>query len=624
MFNRYQYKPLCKEDEARFIVLDPTKNSKDPLSCSIVQCGLSANNWKYCAVSYAWGEPKFSENLEIKCEGETSYLRITPNVNDLLRRLRTCYRQNHLWIDAICINQADEDEKSRQIPVMGRVFEEAKVVYIWLGDNDPMTRKIFEFIHKASRLCEVEKVKMSSQMAKLMKEVFGGNDSLYGLRCLSDFSDRSWFSRRWIIQEACLSQHAIIHWGSYSIPLPSLVLAATRIQTLDMSSYPIKVMANLRRPTTKLTILEALWNFHEARCLLPQDRIAALYGLISEEYRVHLDYTVHWTELYRRVATSILRVGNNDTRLQVLFHLFEFGSVYHPKDVDYPSWVPNWSKSRRRILPYYSKIRNPDTYEAYPTSPGNSTRATVTFQHDALRIHWPALSSRLQARQVIYAAKFDSALDNGRNSAENALDILKELFPCPSGSTLQLFALSYLIEKIVKFRHSSKDQRSNCFSFDAYIRNIKSQGRSKLSEATMFESLRKLGSLLQEFCLFKLESIGASEAYGIGTQQIQVEDVMVPLWNPELRSDQYNGLLNQEENGIHITTMLVVRCIREQSSQGITCTLNNREQAGTGRIIGSALCALVEPTWGHDRDGSTDTNLEGYTNTERQFSMQLI
>ncbi len=89
-------------------------------------------------------------------------------------------------------------------------------------------------------------------------------------------------------------------------------------------------MANLRRPTTKLSILELLWNFYEARCLLPKDRIAALYGLVSEEYRVHLDYTAHWTGLYRQVVTSVLRVGNNDTRLQVLFHLLEFGSISRP------------------------------------------------------------------------------------------------------------------------------------------------------------------------------------------------------------------------------------------------------------------------------------------------------
>lgn len=625
-FNGYQYEPLCAEDEARFIVLEPVKDSRDPPSCSIVQC-RRAKSLDYSAVSYVWGEPKFSQNLEIKCNGDTSYLRITPNVNDLLRRLRACNVQKYLWIDAICLNQADKDEKAQQIPVMGRIYEEARVVHIWLGHSDPMTGKVFKFIRKASRLPQVEKMEMASQMAKLMKKVFGGGDGIRAVRYFSDFANRPWFSRRWIIQEACLAQQATVYCGSYSIPLPSLVLAATRFQTLDMSDYPIKVMANLRRPMTKLTILELLWNFHEARCLDPKDQICALFGLISKEHRFHLDYTAHWTELYKHVVSGILRNGNNDIRLQVLFHLFEFGAISLPEDIVYPSWVPDWTQSRRRVLPYYSWIRNTDTYEAYPTSPGHSAKATVIFQDDALQIHWAASISRLRARQVIYATRFDSAPENGCKSAEGVLGILNELFPCTSCSTLQLFALSYLIEKIVEFRHSGRDQRLNCSSFDAYIGSV-SQGLPKASNKAMFDSLRKLASLLQEFCLFKLESIGprsgANEAYGIGTQQIQVGDVMIPLWSPELGSDRHSGLLRQEEIAIHMSTMLAVRRIREQPPQHSTGTPNDREQAETGRIIGSAVCVLVEREWNHDRGLSVDTNLEDCTNREQQCSMRLI
>lgn len=135
-FNRYHYEPLCAEDEARFIVLEPVKDSRDPPTCSIVQC-RPTKSLEYSAVSYAWGEPEFSENLEIKCDGDTSYLRITPNVNDLLRRLRACSARKYLWIDAICLNQADKDEKAQQIPLMGRIYEEARAVHIWLGNNDP-------------------------------------------------------------------------------------------------------------------------------------------------------------------------------------------------------------------------------------------------------------------------------------------------------------------------------------------------------------------------------------------------------------------------------------------------------------------------------------------------------
>ncbi|KAF2971086.1 hypothetical protein GQX73_g2426 [Xylaria multiplex] len=309
VFNKYHYEHLCAEDAVRLIVLDPATSEEDPLSCSIIQCRRSEHIVDYSAISYAWGDRVFSRNLEIRCDGDTSYVRITHNVETLLRRLRAFDLPHYLWIDAICLNQADENEKAQQIPVMGRVFGEAKVVHIWLGPEDGTTANLFAFFQEARLLPEVEKSEMAQRVANLMREIFGGPDGQRALVALVNFSERPWFSRRWIIQEACLARKATVHCGTYSIPLPSLVLTATRFQTLDMSSYPIKVMANLYTPETKLTILELLWNFHEARCLERKDRIAALFGLVRDGHRFHLDYASHWTELYKQVVTGILALG---------------------------------------------------------------------------------------------------------------------------------------------------------------------------------------------------------------------------------------------------------------------------------------------------------------------------
>lgn len=103
--------------------------------------------------------------------------------------------------------------------------------------------------------------------------------------------------------------------------------------------------------TNYKALLELLWNFHEGRCLDPKDRIVALFGLVPDDRRFHLDYTVHWNELYKQVASSILNLGDNNTRLQVLLYSFEFGTASLPEDVAYPSWVPDWSKTRQRDLP---------------------------------------------------------------------------------------------------------------------------------------------------------------------------------------------------------------------------------------------------------------------------------
>ncbi|RWA14895.1 hypothetical protein EKO27_g145 [Xylaria grammica] len=552
-FNKFHYEPLGAEDAVRFILLDPATCEEDPLSCSIIQYQRSEQIVDYSAVSYAWGDPEFSRNLEVKYDGDTSYLRITHNVDTLLRRLRAFSESHYLWIDAICLNQMDEDEKAQQVPLMGRIFGEAKMVHIWLGPEDDMTAKVFAFLKLASLVPEAKpQSKMARLVVDVMIKIFG---SSRGFCELMDFSERPWFSRRWIIQEACLAQRATVHCGGYSIPLPLLAIAAKRIQTLDISSYQIKVMANLGRPMAKLTMLELLWNFHEARCLEPKDRIAALLGLVTDDHRLRLDYTAQWAELYKKTVSNIFRLGDNDTRLQVLLHLFEFGPVSLPEDIAYPSWVPDWSNSRQRRLPYHSHIRNPDTYEPYPTSLGHSAKIDLTFCHNTLQIHWRASTSGPRGRRVVWATRFGSPLQTQGRSTEQVINVLDRLFPPTSDSTLRVLAVSSLLKMIVEFRHSRRDQEFNNPALDMYIRSIISQRLPKLSNTSIFKSLRTLGSLLQEFCLFELESSEpgseTSTDYGISSQQLQVGDVMIPLWNGERMADTLysdSNMLKKKQN----------------------------------------------------------------------------
>lgn len=207
--------------------------------------------------------------------------------------------------------------------------------------------------------------------------------------------------------------------------------------------------------TNYKALLELLWNFHEGRCLDPKDRIVALFGLVPDDRRFHLDYTVHWNELYKQVASSILNLGDNNTRLQVLLYSFEFGTASLPEDVAYPSWVPDWSKTRQRDLPYDSYIKNPDTYEPYPTSLGDSAKASLTFDRGALQIHWHVSIGVLQVIDVI---RFVSPPRDKGQSMERVISILEKLFPHPYGSASRILAVSALLKMITEFRASQHDQ----------------------------------------------------------------------------------------------------------------------------------------------------------------------
>lgn len=146
------------------------RRGKTSWVAQIIQRRRSARNVDYSSISYAWGEPEFSQTLEVRCDGDTSYLSITPNVDALLRRLRTLNVLHCLWIDAICLNQADEVEKAQQIPMMGRIFGKAKMVHIWVGLADRMTAKLFTFFEETCLLPEVKRGKWRHRLRFLRRK----------------------------------------------------------------------------------------------------------------------------------------------------------------------------------------------------------------------------------------------------------------------------------------------------------------------------------------------------------------------------------------------------------------------------------------------------------------------
>ncbi|KAJ4122732.1 hypothetical protein NW768_010173 [Fusarium equiseti] len=531
--DKYTYEQLTAKNAVRLIILDPATNQHAPLSCCIIQRHLSTQPLDYYAVSYAWGQHQFSSTLEIRCNDASSrLLSITPNVDALLRCLRAYDTTRCWWLDAICLDQENDREKAEQIPAMGSIFSQAQQVYIWLGPEDEVTIQMFKFFRRVSKLPDMDKAEMEKHVLTLLVSTLHRVCKDQYTR-LAEFFNQPWFARRWVIQEACLAREAIVHCGRYSSSLSLLSLAAARIQKTTMASYPVKMTSNLWRPVAKSSILELLWTFHEAICLEPKDRVAALFGLVSEENRFRLDYSLHWTELYKQVAVSAFSAENNDLGLQLLLHLFEFGQVAEKDNASYPSWVPDWRKSRRRLLPYSSQIRSTDTHENYPTSPGQSEKATLTFQQNALHVRWNVSTGEPRVRRVTFARTFDSRPGDAGYKPKRVVYILQELFPPVSNSIQDYITLSYLLQTIVLFRNNVPDWRLNSKAFDRYMRMLQvmlSKSPSAPGAETL-EYLRTLDFLLEDHCLLEVELFNeAGRSFGIGPKTAEIGDVMIPLW----------------------------------------------------------------------------------------------
>lgn len=134
------YEKLTGERHIRLMNLHPGKSS-DPVTCHLTPVALNIS-LEYDALSYEWKKCNGSTN--ITC-GSTS-LEVTCNLVVALRSLRCLDSPRVFWVDAVCINQEDEEEKSKQIPLMHDIYATAKSVLIWLGPSFRGVAAAFEVI----------------------------------------------------------------------------------------------------------------------------------------------------------------------------------------------------------------------------------------------------------------------------------------------------------------------------------------------------------------------------------------------------------------------------------------------------------------------------------------------
>lgn len=138
----YRYQPLQNDDTIRLLVLHPSLNSSDPIRCTIQHAELSDKSFEYEAVSYTWGTA--TETQAIYIYRDTRELHVRHNCYNALWRLRRTYGYLWLWIDAICINQNDLEERFCQVRIMDKIYERASTVLVVLSEPSANSRLLFE------------------------------------------------------------------------------------------------------------------------------------------------------------------------------------------------------------------------------------------------------------------------------------------------------------------------------------------------------------------------------------------------------------------------------------------------------------------------------------------------
>ncbi|KAF2493026.1 HET-domain-containing protein, partial [Lophium mytilinum] len=179
----YMYTKRLNGYEVRLLVILPGKVDAQ-IECKLV-VHETDNLPAYEALSYVWGT---STKLKpILCDGYR--IDVTPNLLFALKQLRYEDERRLLWIDYVCINQDDNDEKTGQVQLMKTIYSEASRV--------------------VSALILPEEVYAGPEALKekLAKKVVENSEKI---EAFLSFIQDAWFTRIWCVQEIVLAQDAVV------------------------------------------------------------------------------------------------------------------------------------------------------------------------------------------------------------------------------------------------------------------------------------------------------------------------------------------------------------------------------------------------------------------------------
>jgi hypothetical protein len=146
------YEPLAVETP-NVRLLHLLKGSKsEPIICRLTHVNLDEDP-EYEALSYTWGDPTVTQPIRVN----DSLRQFTSNLVLALQYLRYDDRDRYLWVDAVCINQADTVERGQQVTMMGQIYSKAKDVIVWLGEEQSIPPNALRPFNFATSFQEVEK-----------------------------------------------------------------------------------------------------------------------------------------------------------------------------------------------------------------------------------------------------------------------------------------------------------------------------------------------------------------------------------------------------------------------------------------------------------------------------------
>ena len=384
----HAYSPLDPaENEVRLLKV-PDDNGNNDLTCSIVTVSLHAAP-DYSAISYVWGDPV--RRRVMKLDG--SQVSVLATAVEALQHMHAAAftepgQPAYIWIDAVCIDLDNDQERSQQVTIMSEIYSNATQVLAYLGPAFAAHTDIQRSICAAANA-----LRKAAGSRRGLDRVLDFDTDLPVAECLAgldnallgQFYGSSWFTRLWILQEAALAKAAFAFYGSSSLPLSDAIVVAralvkmerhsgnfeTNRDSLSRGISRCKTLYNLRvwhacelklahqgdcrkgQCYTGLPLTYLLEVMHSHANSEMRDKVYAILGLADSSVARQLqpDYKLSLQTVYTQ-ATRI--AFQQDNSYEVMRWARTCGNRPDEwyREHKWPTWLPLWQAS-------YDRLKNP-------------------------------------------------------------------------------------------------------------------------------------------------------------------------------------------------------------------------------------------------------------------------
>lgn len=273
------------------------------------------------ALSYEWGPPDSLRQIEVN----GALFDIRENLWAFLDMYRTqSQNRGYIWIDQVCINQANLKERNRQVRLMGHIYVKATAVVVWLGNStDPRLSHISQQLAATwghSEYASLRAIRDGEEPYRCWSRrcLVCGKDDLH--LTLGALTSLSYWRRLWIVQELALANEIKIYLGRQLIHGFTLRRCLEIYWAYPDRQYEKETEAGrnmlyvngllAQRGRDKLKIWSVIHSFYRrgvsVRCSKPHDLIYGLLGISAKTPGLRVDYDMPTEEVFGSLIRSLV------------------------------------------------------------------------------------------------------------------------------------------------------------------------------------------------------------------------------------------------------------------------------------------------------------------------------